>query len=220
VLDATGLKNGASDMEVIWSNGGPCVVDLNARWSALMWHDGLLMMEETGGHNQITATVNAYLDGDAFDEMPLVPSMQQHGAVIFAYAREVGFLRDIPGLAVAKQLPSYFGSYNEMLVGTRIQKLPTSHPCLFILLAHREKAVVDDDYDRIIGLENSYAFFDIVQRAGNTSLTALRSSVGGLPGHRLPAIAAFALLTVVSAFTFAAMSLQRVRDDTEYLAIG
>jgi len=222
VLDATGLRNGAADMELIWleEEGRPCVVDLNARWTALMWKNGLALEKATVGNNQITATVNAYLDGDAFDEMPLVPSMQQHGAVIFAYAREVGFLRDIPGLAVAKQLPSYFGSYNEMLVGTRIQKLPTSHPCLFILLAHREKAVVDDDYDRIIGLENSYAFFDIVQRAGNTSLTALRSSVGGLPGHRLPAIAAFALLTVVSAFTFAAMSLQRVRDDTEYLAIG
>jgi len=184
-----------------------------------MWHDGLALEKATVGNNQITATVNAYLDGDAFDEMPPVPSLQQHGAVIFAYARETGFLRDIPGLAVAKQLPSYFGFYNEIPVGMRFQKLPTSHPCLFILLAHREKAVVDDDYDRIIGLENSYVFFDIRQLTGNTLITALRSSVGGLQGHRLPVIAVLALLTVASAFAFAAMSLQRVRDGTEYLAI-
>jgi hypothetical protein len=221
VLDATGLKNGASDMEVIWSNGGPCVVDLNGRWSALMWHDGLKMMEETVGNNQITATVNAYLDGDAFDEMPLVPLMKQHGAIVFTMARQTGFLRDIPGLAVAKKLPSYSSSFNQgMFVGTHIQKLPTSNPCLFILLTHREKAVVDADYDRIVGLENSDAWFDIRQSAGNTSLTALSSSVGVLPGNRLPEIAAVAMLAVVAVSALAAMSLQKARDGTEYLAIS
>jgi len=220
VLDATGLKNGASDMEVIWSNGGPCVVDLNARWSALMWHDGLLMMEETGGHNQITATVNAYLDGDAFDEMPLVPLMKQHGAIVFTMARQTGFLRDIPGLAVAKKLPSYSSSFNQgMFVGAHIQKLPTSNPCLFILLTNKDKALVDADYDRIVGLENSDAWFDIRQSAGNTSLAALSSSVGVLPGNRLPEIAAVAMLAVAAVCALAAMSLQKARDGTEYLAI-
>mmetsp|Transcript_85994 Transcript_85994/g.243510 ORF Transcript_85994/g.243510 Transcript_85994/m.243510 type:complete len:513 (-) Transcript_85994:624-2162(-) len=222
VLDATGLQNGASDMEVFWleEEGRPCVVDLNGRWTALMWHDGLALEQETVGNNQITATINAYLDGDAFDDMPLVPSMKQHGAILFTMARQTGFLRDTPGLAVAKKLPSYWGSYNDgMFVGTLIDKLPTSHPCLFILLAHRQKAVVDEDYDRIIGLENSGAWFDIVQSPGNTSLAALRSNVDGLPGQRLPAIAALAMLAAAAVFTLFAMSMQKVRDDTEYLAI-
>lgn len=222
VLDATGLRNGAADMEVIWleDEGRPCVIDLNARWTALMWHDGLALEKAIVVNDQITATANAYLDGDAFNEMPLVPSIKQHAAIIFTMAHHTGFLRDTPGLAVAKKLPSYLGSYNNgMFVGTLIQKLPTSNPCLYILLAHKEKAVVDEDYDRIIALENSDAWFDITPSTGYTLLTALRPSDGGLPGHGLPAIAALAMLTVAAVLARAAMSRQSVRDGMEYLAI-
>merc|ERR1712187_846169 len=70
VLDATGLQNGASDMEVFWleDEGTPCVTDLNARWTALMWNNGLDMENTITGNNQIKATVNALLDGDAFNQ--------------------------------------------------------------------------------------------------------------------------------------------------------
>jgi len=222
VLDATGLQNGAADMEVIWleDEGRPCVIDLNARWTALMWHDGLALEKAIVGNDQITATANAYLDGNAFNEMPPVPSIKQHGAIIFTMARHTGFLRDTPGLAVAKKLPSYLGNYNDgMFVGTLIQKLPTNHPCLFILLAHGERAVVDEDYDHIIGLENSDAWFDITPSKGSTLLTALRPSYAALPGHGLPAIAAFAMLLVAALLAYATMSRQSARNGTEYLAI-
>lgn len=222
VLDATGLRNGAADMEVIWleGEGTPCVLDLNARWTALMWHDGLALENAIVGNNQITATANAYLDGDAFNQMPAVPSIKQHGAIIFTMAHHTGFLRDTPGLAVAKKMPSYMGSYNDgMFVGTLIDKLPINHPVLYILLAHRDNAVVDGDYDRIIGLENSDAWFDITPWMGHTFLTALRPSDASLPGHRLPAIAASAMFTVAALSALAAMSRQSVQDDSEYLAI-
>ena len=62
MLDATGVRTGASDMEVMWleEEGGPCLVDLNARWTALMWTDGLALEKAIAGNDQITATVNAY----------------------------------------------------------------------------------------------------------------------------------------------------------------
>merc|ERR1719446_1277758 len=108
VLDATGLQNGASNMEVMWleDEGTPCVVDLNARWSALMWDDGLELEKVISGNDQITATMNAWLDGDAFAAMPAVPEIKQHGAIVFGNAPFTGILTANPGLAVAKALPS------------------------------------------------------------------------------------------------------------------
>merc|ERR1712091_342619 len=85
VLDATGLQNGAADMEVFWieEEGTPCVTDLNARWGALTWHDGLKLDNALTGHDQITATIQAYLDRDSFNKIPLVPSFKENGAVVF-----------------------------------------------------------------------------------------------------------------------------------------
>jgi hypothetical protein len=222
VLDATGLRNGAADMEVKWleEEGGPCLVDLNARWTALMWHDGLALEKAIVGNDQITATVNAYLDADAFNEMLPVPSVKQHGAIIFTNVFHTGMLKGIPGLAVAKDLPSYFGSYNERaLVGKPIEKYTKGNPPITLLLADREKAVMDADYDRIIGLEYADAFFDIAPSTRYASLAALHEGGSGLTGHQPLAIVALAMLAVAAVSVVAATSQRNVRDGTEYLTI-
>jgi len=223
VLDATGVQNGASDMEVIWleDEGRPCLVDLNARWTALMWNDGLALEKAVVGNDQITATINAYLDGDAFNSMPSVQSVKEHGAVIFTNVWHTGILRGIPGMAVAKKLPSYFGSYNDRaVVGKLIKKFTAGNPPITLLLAHEEKAVLDADYDRIIGLEYADAFFNITGSKGFTGLTALRSGDGSFPGRwLLLAIAALAMLTVAAALAQAGTSQQNAQDGSEYLTM-
>jgi len=220
VLDATGIRNGASDLEIFWleEEGAPCVVDVNARWTALMWHYGLDLERASTGYDQITATANAYLDGNAFNEMPLFPSISQFGAVVFAQPHHTGILTGMPGLAVTKKLPSYFGSYVETaVVGKPIRAIDGGHQCS-IVLANRDKAVVDADYDRIVALVDANAFYDITPSTGYASLTSLRPS-GGLPGHLLPAIATLAVLAVAAVVALAAMSRRNVRSGTEYLII-
>jgi len=225
VLDATGLQNGAVDMEVIWleEEDTPCVVDLNARWTGLMWHDGLALAKATVGNDQITATVNAYLDGDAFNKMLPAPSMKQHGALFWPEVFYTGILREIPGLAVAKKLPSYFGTYwkpdDPIVMGKLLKVQHASTSPMAILFVHKEKAVVDADYDRLVGLDLSNAFFDVTPLAGHTSLTARRPGEGGLPGHQLPAVAALVVLAVAAVLVLAAMSQRNVPDGTEYLTI-
>jgi len=222
VLDATGLQNGAADMEVIWleDEGTPCVVDLNARWTALMWHDGLALSKATVGNDQITATINAYLDADAFKQMLPVPSLKQHGAFVFTENQLTGILTDIPGLAVAKKMPSYFGMFNiRAFKGKMIHGPSTSSSPLKILLAHKERGVVDADYARIIDMEKSGTFFDITHIAAHPSLTALRPGKGVLPGPLLPAVAALMMLAGAAVLALAAMSQRNVQDGTEYLTI-
>lgn len=222
VLDATGVYNGASDMEVKWleDEGTPCLVDLNARWTALMWHDGLALEKAIVGNDQITATVNAYLDGDAFDKMPAVPSVARHGAIIFTNVFHSGILTGIPGMAVATKLPSYFGSYNERAVlGKPIEVYTAGNPPITILLAHKDEAVVDADYNRIIEMECSNKFWEIAQSTGYAFLPALSSGDGDLPSQWLPAIGALAMVAVAALMAIAAVSRRNIQDGTEYLSI-
>jgi len=218
VLDATGLHNGASDMEVFWieEEGQACVTDLNARWTALEWHNGLDLEKAITGNNQITAAVNAFLDGDAFDKMPSVPSLSQHGAIVFTLPRKTGVIRGIPGLEVAKKLPSYFGSFNEGLFkGKVIEKLYNNHPDLFILLADKDNAVVEKDYNTIVSLELAGTYYDIVPVAGSTSLAGM----GGLLGRWPATTATLAFVTVAVAFALVTFSRRNALDDTAYITI-
>merc|ERR1712048_392782 len=141
------------------------------------------------------------LDGVAFNQMPSIPPFKQHGAIVFALPHHTGIIKATPGMEVAKKLPSYFTSFNEGLVaGKVIEKLYNSHPTLYIELAHKDKKVLDKDYDLIIGLENSDHFFDIAPvmaaRGLRPSLTALRHGGVGLRGHWQAAIVALAIVTV------------------------
>jgi hypothetical protein len=222
VLDATGTLNGASDMEVFWieEEGVPCVTDLNARWTALMWHDGLALENALLGNNQITATINALLDGDAFDEMPPVPSVNQHGAILFVLPHEMGIIQDIPGMGIVEKLPSYFGSFNEGLFkGKVIEKLYNSHPAIFILLAHKEKAVLDADYNYVISQEYSRTFFNIAPAPRNTSFAAPRHSAAGLLSRHLPVIATLAMVTVAAVWVLVTKSRLTIQEDADYFTI-
>jgi len=224
VLDATGVRNGASDMEMFWieEEDQPCVTDLNARWTALMWKSGLDLENVVTGNNQITATINAFLDGDAFHKMPFVPSMNEYGAIIFVLPHHTGRVKDIPGMAVAKKLPSYFNSFNEGLFpGTVIEKLYNSHPAIHLELAYKTKAVVEQDYNHIIGLEYSddfNGFIDMEPAEEYTSLLAPHHGGAGLSGNWLPALAA--LVTVfAAAWTFVKFLARSGRDATDYLTM-
>lgn len=221
VLDATGLQNGASDMEVFWieEEGAACVTDLNARWTALEWQDGLALENALTGNNQITATINALLDEDAFNKMPFVPSLNQHGAILFTFPHQTGIVEGVPGLEVAKKLPSYFGSFNEGLGrGKVIEKLYNSHPCLFILLADKDKAVMERDYNLLIDLQLSGTggFYKMMPAQSYLSLTALRHSSGDLPKL---AGAALALGIVAAVSAVVAMRRRNVPEDTDYVTI-
>jgi len=221
VLTATGLSNGASDMEVKWieEEGTPCLLDLNARWTALMWHDGLALEKALVGNDQITATINAYLDADAFNVMPTFPTLRKHGALIFAESMRSGILQGLPGVEVAKKLTSFLSIDNHRFaVGDEI--FPTIYnPALNILLANKDKAVVDADYNHIIDLELTDGFFDIKSQAEHTSLPAMRTVTSGVQRHPLLAIAALATLAVALIVALTGILQRNVRDGTEYLTI-
>ncbi|KAL7537991.1 hypothetical protein ACHAWF_005961 [Thalassiosira exigua] len=73
VLDALGMKNGASHAEVILTPTGPCLVEMNCRAQGGDGNWRPLAQALTGGYSQVEACVDAYLDKKAFHSLPKVP---------------------------------------------------------------------------------------------------------------------------------------------------
>jgi biotin carboxylase len=67
VLDALGMKNGPSHGEVMMTQRGPCLVEMNCRAHG---GDGAwdpLARELTGGFTQVNGSIDSYMDQVAFD---------------------------------------------------------------------------------------------------------------------------------------------------------
>merc|ERR1711862_1044181 len=73
VLDALGMKNGASHGEVIMTSSGPCLVEMNCRAHGGDGNWRPLARALTGGYSQVDACVDSYLDKKAFYSLPAVP---------------------------------------------------------------------------------------------------------------------------------------------------
>merc|ERR1712178_72354 len=131
----------------------------------------------------------------AFGAMPSVPTIAQHGAMVFTTNHKAGMLRAIPGLATARSLPSYQGNFNDGAFVGKLLPLTAGHTPCWIFLASKDKAVVDADYDRLINIENADAFYDVAPTTGPVSLTALDHD---LRVQWLPVIAAMAFLLVAA----------------------
>merc|ERR1719221_1561782 len=70
VLDALGIQNGPTHGEVIMTDDGPCLVEMNCRAAGA---DGCLLPIQralTGGVSQVDATLDAFLCEGAFERIP------------------------------------------------------------------------------------------------------------------------------------------------------
>lgn len=107
VLDALGFKNGPGHAEVKMEVDGPCLVEVGARchgWSGT-WLS--LVKECLGPHNQVQATIDAYLDEDAFDELPFAPpGLLKHGTCVMLVSRQEGTLASL-ARNLLEELPSF-----------------------------------------------------------------------------------------------------------------
>ena len=69
VLDAIGVSNGPSHGEIIMTDDGPCLVEMNCRTHGGDGNWRPLCQAMTGGYDQVSASVLAYLDEPAFHKM-------------------------------------------------------------------------------------------------------------------------------------------------------
>jgi hypothetical protein len=223
VLTALGVENGATNTEVKWldSEGQPCLVEVNARWAGMNWHDGLAVENACMGNNQITATFTSYLDEEGFNAMPVVPPMKLYGASIASINYKPGIVKAVPGLEAAKGYSSYHdsdvdcpASYPESsLIGKFLDK--TIPDCIPVRIAFvsKDKSAVEADYNRAISLVYKQQFFDTEPQVSSQSL----DTAGHHPvDYTIMAAFGFCSLVFVAVYRF---RHQTDTDSDYYIAV-
>jgi len=161
-LDVLGVKNGPSHGEVIITETGPCLVEMNCRanggdgaWQPLAC--GLT----PGNYSQVEVTADAYLNPEKFDSYPDIPGRligQGVEVCLVSYGR--GVVKRTPGFDVLKKLPSCIHFESGVQKGSTVDftiDLITSVGS--VIVYHENPAVVKDDLHFIRYLENMNGLF-------------------------------------------------------------
>merc|ERR1712190_720047 len=73
VLDAMKIKHGATHGEVMMTEDGPCLVEMNCRAHGGDGSFAPLARGLTGGYSQVDVTVDAFLNESHFKSLPDIP---------------------------------------------------------------------------------------------------------------------------------------------------
>ena len=161
VLDALGFVNGPGHMEVMWldAESQPCLVEVGSRCHGGegTWQP---IAQECVGHDQITSTLDVYVDPDAFDALPLQPTeMKKYGREVFLVARQNGVCASLPGVAEIRAMRSFRKLDMHVQPGSTV--VPTID-CFTrpgsVQLVHEDEAIVLADHARIRALEGAGLF--------------------------------------------------------------
>lgn len=224
VLKATGKMVGAANTEIKWlpDEDRPCLVEINDRWAGIGWNDGLAVEDKVLGTNQINAAFDAFLSQERFDAMPAVRPFLNglHGGTVCAVNMRAGMLRSIPGMELAKTLPSYFNADVEDAHIGQILALTTPNAIpVNIALVHEDQAVVTANYNALIEMSYAGTFFDVdAQTITPSGLAARRAGLTG-QSSAVMLLAAGVMIAGAVAMVAAVSKRQQQRDGTEYVSV-
>ncbi|EOD23907.1 hypothetical protein EMIHUDRAFT_223094 [Emiliania huxleyi CCMP1516] len=161
-LDAIHFKNGPSHSEIMMTAQGPCLVEINCRCHGGNGAWMPLASALTGGYNQVTASIDCYLDDAAWNELPSAPAypFKGSGCNIMFVSYVDGKVVSCPGYEEIKNFKSYVHVDEDISPGDSISKtidlFTSTGQCI---LSHPDPAVVEADVKRIRHLENSNKMF-------------------------------------------------------------
>mmetsp|Transcript_1191 Transcript_1191/g.1774 ORF Transcript_1191/g.1774 Transcript_1191/m.1774 type:complete len:931 (+) Transcript_1191:55-2847(+) len=160
-LDALCIRNGPSHGEIIVTQDGPCLVEMNCRAHGA---DGCwvpLARALTGGYSQIDASVDALFDTERFDALPdLPPSLQASGLMVYLISFSEGIIKSTPGYEVISKLPSFIWLQPSATIGSHVDFTVdlNSSPGTCVLV-NKDPDVLKKDLDLIRYLEEINAMF-------------------------------------------------------------
>jgi biotin carboxylase len=154
VLNALGIMQGPSHMEVMWIEDGgegfPCLVEVGSRC-----HGGegtwLNVAHECVGFTQVSLTMDAYTGAKFFNSIedgnhyPL----RKAGRDVDLVSRHSGLVRGFPGEAVLRALPSFRSMHWECKVGDFISKTVncfTRPGCVQLVNESEEQVLIHTTY--------------------------------------------------------------------------
>jgi biotin carboxylase len=156
VLDALDIKNGPSHGEVMMTNDGPCLVEMNCRAHGGDGNWRPLCRALTGGYSQVESTVDSYLDSRQFmitpDKPPSPFKASGQEVILVSFSR--GVVKSTPGFTEISKLESFV--YLE--TGVRPGSFVDYTVDLFtgigsVILMHQDEKILERDMNRIRQME-------------------------------------------------------------------
>ena len=160
VLTALQIMNGPGHAEIKMTATGPCLVEVGSRC-----HGGegtwMTVAERCVGYTQVDATLDAYLDAEAFAEKyPAHPQqLLQHGKEVFLVSKFEGVLDALPGCAEIQAMESFVKMQMHVHADGPVHKTidcftrPGS-----VRIVHESADIVEKDHARIRELETDGLF--------------------------------------------------------------
>jgi len=162
VLDAMGFRNGPSHGEIMMTEEGPCLVEMNCRAHGGDGNWRQLCRALTGGYSQVEATVDAYLDVDHFKKVPDKPPspFKAWGQEVILVSFSRGKVKSMPGYDVMKQLPSFACMETGVKPGSFVDYTVDLLTGIgSVILMHSDKEVLDRDIEFIRYMEKINGVF-------------------------------------------------------------
>lgn len=158
VLDALGVRNGASHGEVIITEDGPCLVEMNCRAHGGDGNWQTLCKALCGGYSQVNATVDSYLDVDKFAALPNKPPSPflASGQEVDLVSFSAGLVTATPGFDKIRKLRSFVLLESHVKPGVRITKtIDLVTDIGNIILMHHDSKVLEKDVAFIRSIEKT-----------------------------------------------------------------
>ena len=155
VLDALGIRHGATHGEVIMTADGPCLVEMNCRSHGAEGSWMPLASALTGSYCQVDALLDAYVAPEAFAALPDEPlPFKAAGQEVLIVSMHEGKLVGTPGFDTAKSLESFVSMESFVTIGERIEKtIDVFTQPASIIVVHTDPQVVARDVERLRALE-------------------------------------------------------------------
>jgi len=122
VLDALKVRNGPTHGEVMMTEDGPCLVEMNCRCAGC---DGALapVQDALTGYSQVSVALDAFLDAKAFERIPaLAPSpFRAAGQLVMLVSRHEGTITATPGYDRIRGLPSFVSLQPSYTPGDKLE---------------------------------------------------------------------------------------------------
>mmetsp|Transcript_29231 Transcript_29231/g.90831 ORF Transcript_29231/g.90831 Transcript_29231/m.90831 type:complete len:427 (+) Transcript_29231:64-1344(+) len=164
VLDALGVRNGPSHGEVIVTRTGPCLVEMNCRAHG---GDGAwlpLARALVGGYTQVDATLDAFLDEEAFQRLPEMPPspLKASGLNVELVSFKEGRVKATPGYDRIRRMESFVSLEPAYEAGSTLRPtIDILSQAGSVVLMHRDPEVVLRDQEEIRKMEADGALFEI-----------------------------------------------------------
>jgi len=162
VLDALGFKNGPSHGEIMMTEHGPCLVEMNCRAHGGDGNWRPLCRALTGGYSQVELTADAFLDPPAFNKVPDMPKspFKASGQEVILVSYSRGTVKTTPGYDVIKNLPSFVCLETGINPGSQVDYTIDLFTGIgSVILMHHDADVLKRDIDFIRYMETINGLF-------------------------------------------------------------